>query len=118
MGKERRKEKRVSEENKISFKIISKEKTQKSIESFFALTKNISVGGASILTDNFLTINTLLKIDLLLAKKHKHICVVGKIKWINELYENELYEIGIEFIDSLPDDILLLLEYVYRENQS
>ena len=116
-SRNRRKEGRTSEENKLKFRIASNnEKPQVSI-TYYALTKDISVGGIRILTDRYLPVGTELRMELALLDSNKLINLVGKVRWINSLYENELYEIGIEFQDIPSDKTVALIEHIYKKKE-
>ncbi len=114
---ERRKESRVREENKVIFEIISGDKIQHGKKIFGALTKDISVGGVKILTDTSLPIDTLLKTKLSLAKTHNLVTVIGKVRWINRLFCDQLFEIGLEFVDTHPDIIMVLIEHIFGKQK-
>jgi len=81
--------------------------------SIYALTKDISMSGVKIQTDADLPINSLLRIEMALAKSHRLVSVIGKVKWIKQLYGNEVFEMGVEFVDTPPDRVMALLEHLY-----
>ena len=110
---ERRKERRLSEENKVTISVYSKDKSTHVKGNFFALTKDISLNGLKIHTDEKLDLDTVLKIELALAKSKKLIRVIGRVKWVTQLYDGEIFETGVEFIDTPPDRVLSLLDHLY-----
>lgn len=112
-AQEKRREKRKDEENKVTISVVSKNKTQDVTGNIYALTKDISMSGVKIQTDADLPINTLLKIEMALAKSHRLVSVIGKVKWIKQLYGNEVFEVGVEFVDTPPDRVMALLEHLY-----
>lgn len=112
--KERRKEIRVEEESRITLRLVSERKLPNGKKICYALTKDVSAGGVKILTDTLLPINTLLKIEFPLARAHKLVSVIGKVKWVKSLYNKELFEMGLEFVDTSPEDIMSLLEHIYK----
>ncbi|MFC2164389.1 PilZ domain-containing protein [Acidobacteriota bacterium] len=114
--KEKRREKRKSEENKVTISIVSKHKKQELSDNIYALTKDISMSGVKIWTDTDLQINTFLKIEMALAKSHRLISVIGKVKWIKQKYGNEVFEVGVEFVDTPPDRVMALLEHLYGQS--
>ncbi len=113
---EKRREKRKDEENKVTVSTVSKHKSQEKLDNIYALTKDISRSGTKILTDAKLKINTLLKIEMALAKSRKLITVIGKVKWIKQLYGDEVFEVGVEFVDTPPDRVMALIEHLYGQN--
>jgi len=40
------------------------------------------------------------------------ITVIGKIKWIKIIYEDEAYEVGMEFVNTPGDAIRKLKDYI------
>ena len=117
MMKERRKEKRIKEESKVTFKLLSDDKLPRGKKIFYTLTKDISSGGIRIQTDTFLPINTLLKIELLLTNPPRSITAFGKVRWVKNLYDDELFEMGLEFVDTTPDSIMALMEHIYKKQK-
>jgi hypothetical protein len=113
---EKRKEKRKYEENKVNISIVSKHKKQKIADNIYALTKDISMNGVKIWTDTDLQINTLLKIEMALTKSHRLISVIGKVKWSKKKFGNEVFEVGVEFVDTPPDRVMALLIHLYGQN--
>jgi hypothetical protein len=113
---EKRREKRKDEEIKVTISIVSKHESQEISDNIYALTRDVSLHGVRIQTDAGLKINTLLKIEMALARSHRLINVIGKVKWIKQLYGNEVFEVGVEFVDTPPDRVMALLEHLYGEN--
>jgi len=117
VGKEKRKEQRLKHESKITFEIISKEKRSHDKKIFLAVTEDISVDGVKILTDTRLPINTLLRINLSLAKPQKLISATGKVKWIKSLYNRKLYDMGLEFVNTPSAVVMDLIEYMFERQR-
>jgi len=114
---EKRKERRINEENKVTISVFSKDKSTHAKGNFYALTKDISLNGLKIHTDVELEIDTVLKIEIALAKSKKLISVIGRVKWVNQLYDGEVFETGIEFVDTPPGRVLSLLDHLYGEKK-
>jgi c-di-GMP-binding flagellar brake protein YcgR len=112
---EKRRDKRIKNENKLIFEIISCDSSLKNKKIFYTLTKDMSLGGVNIRTDTFLPVDTLVKIDLPLPKMHKMISVRGKVRWIKSLYEDEVFEVGLEFVDTPHDVITSLIGHLYAK---
>lgn len=110
---EKRKEKRVQDEIKVAIKILPEEKYQHDKNVMYALTKDISSGGVKIVTDKLLPVDTMLKIELTLAKIRKLIEATAKVRWVNRLYDDDVFEMGLEFVDTPAESVMLLLEYIY-----
>ena len=110
---EKRKEKRVEEEIKVAIKLLPEDKYQHGKNVVYALTKDISSGGVKIVTDKLLPVDTLLKIELTLAKIRKLVEATAKVRWVNRLYDDDVFEMGLEFVDTPAKSVMLLLEYIY-----
>ncbi len=110
---DKRREKRVEEETKVAIRILPEDKYEHDKNVVYALTKDISSGGVKILTDRMLPVDTLLHIELTLAKLRKLVTVTGKVRWVKRLYDDEVFEMGLEFVDTPPERVILLLENIY-----
>ena len=110
---EKRKEKRVEDEIKVAIKLLPKEEYQHDKNVMYALTKDISSGGVKIVTDKMLPIDTVLKIELTLAKIRKLVEATARVRWVNRLYDDDVFEMGLEFVDTPAESVMLLLEYIY-----
>lgn len=115
--KDKRREKRVKEENKLICHVVSDNKNVNCKKIFYTLTKDISLGGVNIRTDTFLPIDTVVKIELSLPKMQKIVSVRGKVKWAKSLYGDEVYEIGLEFMDTPPNAIVSLIGHLYSKQK-
>lgn len=109
---EKRKAKRIIEENKVKITPISKDKLPSGKKIIYPLTKDISSGGVKILTDTFFPINSLLKIELSLKKPPRLISATGKVRWVKTHYAEELFETGIEFVEMSPGSNNVLKKYI------
>ena len=114
--REKRRERRKEEENKVTISVVTKHKPSEIVDHIYALTRDISMSGVKIQTDADLPINTLLKIEMALAKSHRLISVIGKVKWVKQLYGDEVFEVGVEFVDTPPDRAMTLLEHLSGQN--
>jgi uncharacterized protein (TIGR02266 family) len=115
---EKRKEKRVEEEIKVAIKLLPQDKFQHDKDVVYALTKDISSGGVKIVTDKMLPIDTVLKIELTLAKIRKLVEATAKVRWVNRLYDDDVFEMGLEFVDTPAESVMLLLEYIYGQEEA
>ena len=110
---EKRKEKRIEEEIKVAIKLLPEDKYQHDKNVVHALTKDISSGGVKIVTDKLLPVDTLIRIELTLAKIRKLVEATAKVRWVNRLYDDDVFEMGLEFVDTPAKSVMLLLEYIY-----
>ncbi len=109
----KRREKRIKEENKLICEIISCGNSLRHKKIFYTLTKDISLGGVNIRTDTFLPINTVVKIEIPLSKMRKVVCIKGKVKWVKSLYGDEVFELGLEFVDTSHETITSLIGQLF-----
>lgn len=62
-----------------------------------SLSENISIGGISFMTDNFIAPNTCLMLEISILSKF--INTVGKITWSAPLPHSDRYILGVRFIE-------------------
>jgi hypothetical protein len=53
------------------------------------------------------------RIKITLLKIGETIGPTGKVVWGNKLEDSEMYEMGIEFENTQPEILCILLEYIY-----
>ncbi|MBN2244223.1 MAG: PilZ domain-containing protein [Candidatus Aminicenantes bacterium] len=109
----KREAKRLREENKLYFEILSSPKQFEYKKLFYTFTKDISLKGISVRTDTFLPIGTIVEIKIDLRKLSKMIAIKAKVRWVKSLFQDELFKVGLEFIDTAPEVIQLLIEDIY-----
>ena len=113
---ERRREKRFKDDNKVAMQSILEGKDINGSIDINALTCDISPGGARILTHKFYPFDSILKIQIDLSDSKQLIELEGKVKWIKKMDEDDIFEIGVEFLHSVSQTILALLEHLYGNN--
>ncbi|MGB6340757.1 MAG: PilZ domain-containing protein [Candidatus Aminicenantaceae bacterium] len=109
--KERRKSRRTKEGNRVEIKPVSEDKGHPGKNNGFSITDDISLYGIKVMTEPFFPVDSLLKIDLSLAKTKKIVTMTGKVRWIKSL-GNNLNELGIEMVDTTKDNIKILFEHL------
>ena len=92
---EKRRARRLEEENEITITVVSGGDNPPKEKILYNYNKDISASGARIQAHLFLPIDTLLKIDITLKTVQQMITVMGKVKWIKIIYEDESYEAGV-----------------------
>ena len=116
--KEKRISRRKKEANKVKIEPISEDEIHSGKKFSFSITDDISLRGIKIMTETFFPIDTLLKIELSLAKTKKIITMTGKVRWVKKL-DDRLNEVGIEMVGTTKDNIKILFEHLYKyENES
>ena len=83
-------------------------------QEIFTLTKDISKDGARLLSDIDFPVGTVFKISVVLSRSKKKVEFDGKVKWVKRLYDGDLFEMGVEFMDEVPSSALALMVHVDR----
>lgn len=109
---EKRQEKRLDEENKVVLHVPSEDGQEK--QSFYSFSRDISVGGLRIMTDSPFPVKTKLKIEIALSESKKVISGLAEVRWVKSLFEDEVYEMGLEFIELDSQSKVFLLEHIYK----
>jgi len=115
--KERRKRKRKNILEKAKTEFINGHDLSSGQQIHFSFTQDISLNGIKIITDTLLPENTLLGIKLLISETQKSLKLKGKVKWTKKYHDQELYETGLEFLDTSQETILALMEYIYKKEE-
>lgn len=109
---EQRRAKRVKERTQVTITLMSKDLLPAGKKITYHLTKDISSTGIKIRTTAFLPINAVLRIEISFEKPYGYISGFGKVRWVKSLYADELFEMGIEFVDTPQEVIDDLKEYI------
>lgn len=108
----KRSEKRFKEKNDVVIEYYESKKT-KTKSTAFGLTKDISFNGAKILTNKEIPIGTDVKLVLDLTKSRQNLPIWAQVKWVNNVEEDVLYEIGVKFDHGVSNSVLSMLTHVY-----
>jgi len=109
---EKRRAQRLEEENEITITIVPGGKNPPKEKIIYNYSKDISVSGAKIQANIFLRIDSLLMIEMTLKTLRQMITVIGKVKWIKVVIEDESYEAGVEFVNTPGEAIHKLEDYI------
>jgi c-di-GMP-binding flagellar brake protein YcgR len=112
MMNERRRDQRMVEEDKVCIEYYSNDPDSEKQE-YFALTQDLSIGGAKILADKHFPIGTQIRVTLTLSSSKQIVRVPGMVKWIKESSEGDLYEIGVEFLHGISKTVLSLISHLF-----
>jgi c-di-GMP-binding flagellar brake protein YcgR len=114
---EKRKERRIREENRVIIEVPGKWGPSGGPE-INGLTQDISLGGARILMmDEFFPVGSLLKMTLYLSKSRQIVKVHAQVKWAR-MIENGFYEMGVEFEHGIPASVMALINHLYKKDQN
>ena len=79
-----------------------------------SLTKNISEGGISFKTNEFISLACRLVVEINLPTVQRPIKAISKVAWIRKLSSGEQYELGNQFLEISKEDRGLITDYVSR----
>ena len=111
--KERRKEQRIAQENKLTFELMSDVDSECYTGISHAVTKDLSLNGMRMMSSTFLPVNRPLKINLSLPDTQKLVKLFGVTRWIKTIFEDERYDCGLEFTDVTPESSMALIKHLY-----
>ncbi|HPW18135.1 MAG TPA: PilZ domain-containing protein [Candidatus Aminicenantes bacterium] len=114
--RENRKDKRISEENRVVIELPAPSPAAEP-RLVNALTKDISLGGARIITDRLFEAGSSLRMTLYLTKSKQIVKVRADVRW-NRIVEDGLYEMGVEFEHGIPTGVLVLIQHLYGKGQT
>jgi len=109
---DRRQAARFEQEHKLAFSTYSEGDMPLKKKITRSLTKNISAYGAMIHSDVFLPVGDMLTLELYLEGYPEVITVVGQVRWIKSEYQDELFSLGLEFVDVPPGSRAALKAYL------
>ena len=113
--KNSRKEKRIDDENRVVIEYSMDGERSNKTKTINALTKDLSIGGARITTDMHFPSGTPLNITLALSKSRKIVKLKGEVKWVRSLYDDELFEMGVEFLHDMSKTVSALIGHLYSK---
>jgi Tfp pilus assembly protein PilZ len=108
-----RKEKRIEERNSVVIKSAEDGKGHSAKLGANAYTYDLSLGGTRLFTEKSLTVGTVIRIVIDLAKTAQSIQVDGKVKWVRRNEADGIYEIGVEFLHHISQTVLTLIRHLY-----
>lgn len=108
-----RSEKRFHHQSEVTITVVSGVSQSQAKWISHSLTKDISVSGAKLRSNYFLPKGTLLKINLTLNDPTPRIIhVLGKVQWVRSIFSDELFEVGIMFVDTPVENIHVLKDHI------
>ena len=109
---ERRKFVRIRQQDIVNYTVLSQFKNRRK------LTQDLSLGGARFISDNFIPIHAILKLEIKLMDTPKMINAVARVVWIREIFDDENFEVGVEFMDISTEDLAFLNEHLSKPRES
>ena len=110
--KEKRTARRIAEKTEVTISPagVDNPEVEKKVDR--CLTRDISIKGIRIQSEKFLPINSTLKIQLALRDPTRLLNVWGKIRWVKKLKECEVFEMGIEIVETSREDQCALERHI------
>jgi c-di-GMP-binding flagellar brake protein YcgR len=116
--KERRRDPRIKEENKVILNPVPEGSPQGAKkEVYYCLTKDLSAGGLRIMTNAPLAVGSRVKVEISLTKSRKRIQALAEVRWVNALIGEEVYDMGLEFVGINPETELALIDHIYGKSR-
>jgi hypothetical protein len=109
---EKRKAPRLKEDNEVTIIVVSGRDPLPREKVIYNSCKDFSISGARINAHILLPVDTLLRIDITLKTVHQMITVMGKVKWIKIICDDESYEEGVAFVNTADEAIKKLKDYI------
>jgi vacuolar-type H+-ATPase catalytic subunit A/Vma1 len=109
---EKRRAFRLEEETESIITIISEGENPSKEKIIYNYIKDISISGAKLQTNTLLPIEALVMIEMQLRILRQTITLLGKVKWVKMIMENESYEAGVKFLNPPSDEIKKLADYI------
>lgn len=116
--KDKRINKRLQEFNEITVSVISGAEDIPETKISYNYSEDISITGAKIRGNILLPVDTVLKIDFTLKTLEEKITALGKIKWIKVVFEDNWYEVGVEFVDTPREAIKKIEDYILSKQKN
>ncbi|MFC2161899.1 PilZ domain-containing protein [Acidobacteriota bacterium] len=107
-----RRDKRFIEENKAIIE-WAQYKDPEHGNKIYAFTQDLSIGGTKILTDVSFPIDTVFMITLTLSRSRQIIKVAANVRWVKPVINEDLYEIGLEFIHDFNQSVTGLMKHLF-----
>jgi len=111
--KDRRRDVRLIEENKVVVSLMTGEVRPGVPVVFYSLTRDVSMGGLRIMTGASLEAGSRVRVDLTLSRSRKRIQAVAEVRWARGLYAGEVFEAGLQFVDLDPDAEFALMDHIF-----
>jgi len=115
--KERRRDPRVREENKVVMTLIPGGTAQGPKQTYYSLTKDISMGGIRIMTEAPLAVDARVRLEITLSRSRKSIQAVARVRWVKDLFGKDVYDVGLEFVEIGSADELVLIDHLYGKGE-
>jgi c-di-GMP-binding flagellar brake protein YcgR len=114
--KERRRDPRTKEENKVVLTPIP-DSGGRGRGTYYCLAKDISMGGIRIMTDAPLAVDSHINIEITLSKSRTRIQAEARVRWVKELFGKDIFEMGLQFVKIDAAAELALIDHMYGKGK-
>jgi hypothetical protein len=109
-------DRRSKEENRVVIEVSPWGGKDRGLE-INAFTKDISPGGARILTDQLFPLHSTLNLTFYLSRSRQVVRTPGTVQW-GKKREDSLYEIGVRFHHGIPGVLMALIHHLYGSEEA
>lgn len=100
----------------IQVKFTQADKKWSSIPYSTSYTKNMSEGGFLFYSKNPIDVGSNIEIKFFLKDSTNFVSAIARVVRIGEISSNNLYEIGISFVDIEQQTMNILSKYILKKN--
>ncbi|MCK7480499.1 MAG: PilZ domain-containing protein [Candidatus Moduliflexus flocculans] len=111
--KDRRRDVRVLEENKVVISLMTGEVRPGVPTVFYSLTRDVSMGGLRVMTSAPLASGDRVRLELTLGRSRRRIRAVAVVRWVREIYDGEVFEIGLNFTALSAEAEFALMDHIF-----
>lgn len=111
--KDRRRDIRIVEENKVVLSLMTGEVHPGLPTVFHSLTRDISMGGVRVMTVAPLDVGTRVRLEITLGRSRKRIRAIAEVRWVRELYGREVFDVGLQFVGLEPHAEFTLIDHIF-----
>ncbi|HSA97385.1 MAG TPA: PilZ domain-containing protein [Acidobacteriota bacterium] len=111
--KNRRRDHRIVEENKVAISPMTGEVKPGVPTVYHSLTRDISMDGVRLMTGAGLEPGARVRLDITLGRSRKRVRAVAEVRWVRELYGQDVYDVGLRFVNLDPDAEVALMDHIF-----
>lgn len=114
---QRRRDRRFQQWCKTSVRVVGGSRASNGTPEIEAFTYDLSLGGARILAPERFDVGCVLQLRVDLARTREILNVEALVKWARPHEQENLYEIGVEFLHSSSQTIMGLMKNLHSITQ-
>jgi c-di-GMP-binding flagellar brake protein YcgR len=111
--KDRRRDVRIIEENKVVVTLMTGEISPGRPVAYHSLTRDISMGGVRLMTAAPLEVGGRVRVDITLGRTRRRVRAAAEVRWVRDLYGGEVFEAGLQFVGLDPDEEFALMDHIF-----